>query len=76
MADTIQIGSLKVYQDKPLGSGQFGSTFKGVFQKMIQVVVSLVNKDEFQVNVDILSKAQNHPNILRFFCSEDKSQFQ
>lgn len=68
MIETIKIGSRNVCQKKPLGSGQFGDTFQGVFQKMLQVVVSLGNKEEFKVGVNILSKAKNHQNILRFFC--------
>ena len=71
MTEIIHIGNLKVYQRQQLGSGQFGSTFLGVYQRRTEVVVSLVDRKEFHADIDILI---NHPNILKVFCIEKNQQ--
>ena len=72
---TETVGYLKVYTVTPLGRGQFGTIFRGSFKKTTEVDISCVDKGEFFVDVEVLSKTKNHNNILHLFCVEETQQF-
>ena len=71
LASNITIGDLLVNHQKPLGSGQYGSIFEGLFQNKTKVAVTCVNQKEFGVDIEALKGTQNHKNILQCFCIED-----
>ena len=57
-----------------LGKGGFGDVYRGKFDGQVEVAVKRVDKFRTKVETDILRKADCHPNILRFYITEEKNQ--
>jgi len=55
--------------------GHFGRVFKGDFEETVDVAIERIKKRDFIVELDVIRKAQNHPNILRYYCSEEDPEF-
>ena len=56
-------------------SGRFGSIFKGTFEGTVDVSIRRILKTDFTVELNVLRKTQSHPNILRYYCSEEDVEF-
>ena len=74
MADST--GNLDVDHQKNIATGQFGDLYEGLFQNRTRVAVTFIAKKELYVDVEILSMAQQHTNIIKYYCTEENSQFQ
>ena len=55
-------------------SGRFGSIFRGIFEGTVEVAIRRIVKTDYTVELDILRKTQQHPNILRYYCSEENDE--
>ena len=67
-----RIGKLNFSRLDLIGKGRYGWVFKGKYNKgMIDVAVKRVEKRESQVESLLLSKADSHPNIVRYFCTKE-----
>ena len=56
-------------------SGRFGTIFRGRFEGTVDVTIRRIIKTAYSVALDILRQTQNHPNILRYYCSEEDIEF-
>jgi len=78
---TKEIGKLRFcqYSDQSFESinikGRFGRVFKGDFEETVDVAIERIKKRDFIVELDVIRKAQNHPNIIRYYCSEEDAEF-
>ena len=71
-----ELRKLTFCQNDPLAvTGHYGTVFKGKFEQAMDVSVTRILKREFSVNLDVLRKSQNHPNILRYYCNEQDADF-
>lgn len=70
------LGKLSFCRSDPLAiNGHYGTIFQGKFEEAIDVAISRILKKEYSVDLDILRQSQNHPNILRYYCSEQDADF-
>jgi len=82
----FKIGKLKYYSDKIIGQGNFGTVFSGILRGGVHggdnkpVAVkrlerSRVDESLIQREVELMIKACDHPNILRYICTEMNGDF-
>lgn len=83
---TYRVGKVKYNPDKVIGRGNFGTVFRGILrgdihgadEKPIAVKrVERIRVDEslIQREVELMQKANDHPNILHYFCTEMNNEF-
>lgn len=70
-----RIGKIRFCRRDNLGSGRFGSVFQGKYDDKYDVAVKRVVHTDFLVEIDVLKKAQNHPNILRYYGNDSDVEF-
>ena len=90
MSKIITVGKLSYDPNKVLGRGSFGTVFSGfhvyldksLFRpaKSTQVAVkrvekSIVNEPLFRKEEELMKKANNHPNILKYIHTEINAEF-
>ena len=74
----IEEGTLKYNKNGELGSGGFGTVYKGKYvlveiDKEIDVAVKKIDKERVKLLVEdeILAKVRNHRNVLYFYCAKN-----
>ena len=65
------IGLLSVSKSEVLGIGCNATVFKGHFMSAIDVAIKRVKKSFIRVESNQLLKAALHPNIIRYYATED-----
>ena len=66
-----QIGLLSLSKSEVLGTGCNSTVFKGCFINTIDVAIKRVEKSFIHVESNQLLKAALHPNIIRYYATED-----
>ena len=74
--DNVRIGNIRFFRKDYLGSGQFGSVFRGTYDKTTVVAVRRIRSFEFLVEHDVLRRAQTHPNITMDYGSDSDVEFE
>lgn len=82
---TVRVGKVNYYIDKVIGRGSFGTVFSGRLEGLFEeerksVAVKRVERgrvDESLIKreVELMKKANDHPYILRYFCTETDKNF-
>lgn len=73
----VHVGELSYDRQNLIGRGDFGiMVFEGLFQNKLPVAIKRImiwnpHEKEFEV----MSRAGNHKNILRYFCKEITEDF-
>lgn len=86
-----KVGKLSIDKGEKLGQGRFGTVFEGTYSysgsifrtsKITPVAVKRVlrtqlDEDEFfiQREVELMRESGDHPNILRYVCTEMNDDF-
>ncbi len=66
---------------KKIGRGAFSAIFEGLFEGRTVVAVKRFQRSDiddevaFRREADLMMKAKNHPNILRYLCTEITEDF-
>ena len=80
MANMLQaVGSLCFSRDTcTVRKGSFGKVYRGRFHDLIDVTIVRIDKTEIEINRQMLYQADKHPNIARFYATEetDTNDFQ
>ena len=69
---------LKYNKNNKLGSGSYGTVYKGKFvlvgrSNEIDVAVKRIDPERVKLEDEILAKIKNqHQNVLHFYCAKDK----
>jgi len=77
---TKKVGERLSYDQKAiLGRGTFGTVFNG-FLEILAVAVKRIQNSEPEApfihrEVELMQKAKDHPNILRYICTERDNKF-
>eukprot|EP00116_Pleurobrachia_bachei_P001409 sb/3461671/ len=75
---TLSVGKIDIYMSEIIGHGSEGTVvFKGQFEKR-DVAVKRVLLDFIDIDlheVELLRQADEHPNVIRYFCMETDSMF-
>ncbi len=73
---------LRCDQKRSIGNGRFGFVFYGLFEdtklvavKRFQRVQIIDDEEKIKREAQLLLKASDHPNILRYFCTEMNDDF-
>ncbi len=72
---------LKYDPNRRIGDGRFGIVFHGLFEEKDVVAVKrfqlaqLEDQNTVKREANLLLKANDHPNILRYFCTEIDQDF-
>ena len=74
--DHVQIGNICFCQNDYLGSGQFGSVFRGSYDKTTVVAICRICSCEYLVKHDVLLRAQTYPNITMDYGSDSDVEFE
>lgn len=77
---TTKIGDVRFDQKTIIGRGSYGNTvFKGFYiDKAVavkRVLRSEVNEQAVQQEVELMKKAKDHPNVLRYICTDTNDDF-
>jgi serine/threonine-protein kinase/endoribonuclease IRE1 len=70
----VTIGRLKYFRDE-VENGRFGKVFRGQYEELVDVSIFRVDKSEFTADKQILRATDMHPNIIRFYGSEEDEEF-
>ena len=71
---------LKFNMKAELGSGSFGTVYKGKYvlvgtDKEIDVAVKRIDPERVKLEDEILAKVGTHRNVLNFYCAKKKRGF-
>ncbi len=77
-----EVGKLRYDPSKHFGSGSFGTVFAGYFGRK-KVAVKRIQKQHVDTNheslmpseAELMQTADDHPNILRYVCTEKDAHF-
>ena len=69
------IGRIKLTRDT-VENGQYGKLYHGCYEDEVDVSVVRVDKSQFKVDKKLLQITDVHPNIIRFYGSEEDEEFQ
>ena len=81
MANQLQtIGKLSFLRDTIRTNGKYGKVYiGGRFDDLVDVAIARIDKTEFTVDANLLRKVDlvhAHPNIVRFYAAEDRTEYQ
>eukprot|EP00041_Stephanoeca_diplocostata_P003191 m.32506 g.32506 ORF g.32506 m.32506 type:complete len:1004 (+) comp14132_c0_seq2:353-3364(+) len=75
---TVSIGKITMQADAVLGRGSMGTiVYKGTYDGH-DIAVKRMLSDYYELakhEVDLLRKSDDHPNVIRYFCMEQGSEF-
>ena len=68
---------LKYNKNNKLGSGSYGTVYKGKFVLVgsgnkIDVAVKRIDPERVKLDDEILAKVGKHRNVLHFYCAKEK----
>jgi hypothetical protein len=66
-----KIGKLCFNREDFLGRGRYGTVFRGTLEGVLNVAIKRVEKRFTQVESHFLLKADGHPNVIRYFSTEE-----
>ena len=75
------VGKLSFSPKDIIGSGGYGNVFKGQFERTVDVAVKRILKENFDdrirttVESETLSRVDGHPNIVRYYITEQDDDF-
>ena len=72
MSNFVRVGKLS-YSRTDIQKGQYGKVYKGYYEDLIETSILRVDKSEVCVDKRILRTTDLHPNILRFFGTEEEA---
>jgi len=82
---TKVIGKLSYEPNDKIGQGAFGTVFSGFYNLLLysestpvaikQIQISRVKEDDIKKEVELMIKAKDHPNILRYIFMETNDDF-
>eukprot|EP01029_Cantina_marsupialis_P032012 TRINITY_DN943_c0_g1_i7.p1 TRINITY_DN943_c0_g1~~TRINITY_DN943_c0_g1_i7.p1 ORF type:complete len:684 (+),score=94.85 TRINITY_DN943_c0_g1_i7:55-2106(+) len=79
IGNCVKVGPLQIFLEKELGKGSHGTTvFEGRLngKRTVAVKRMLRSLDEFaQKEIDLLLRADDHPNVVRYFVAESTATF-
>lgn len=76
-----RIGLLSYSRKDRLGTGSFGSVFKGKYEDpgksdLIDVAIKRIESlDVNEIERVIMEKLEPHPNVLQYYCTEEDGDF-
>lgn len=77
-----EVGKVRYDPENCIGNGCIGYVFHGLFEgtkpvavKRFQMVQMIKDSDAINRESELLLKASDHPNILRYFCTEMDMDF-
>ena len=70
------IGKFRFCRKDSLGSGQFGSVFRGTYDNQFKVAVRRIRSVDFLVELDVLCRAQSHSNITLDYGYDSDVEFE
>ncbi len=76
-----EIGKLSFDREQIIGEGGFGKVYEGLFEDVKRVAVKRFQKSgkvdgpSIKLEAELMLKANEHPNILRYFCYEVDDDF-
>ena len=53
-------------------AGRFGKIYKGLYKNVVNVAIKKLDKERSQVVSDLYLKADDHPNIVHWYYTNDK----
>ena len=56
-------------------SGDFGKTFKGMFEGTTDVAVKRLKKKKFDIDLKAIRLVDNHQHVLRCHCREEDLEY-
>ena len=82
----VRVGKVKYYADQIIGRGSFGTVYSGNLRRGIyggnnepiavkRIERGRVDESAIQREVELMQKAYDHANILRYFCTEMNNDF-
>lgn len=72
---------LKYYNKKKIGKGGFATVFEGLFEGSKPVAIKRIerinveNESSIRKEAELMLNANDHPNILRYYCMEMTEDF-
>ena len=66
-----KIGKLSFSRGDFIGRGRYGTVFRGKLEGSLNVAIKRLEKRFTQVESHSLLKADGHPNIIRYFSTEE-----
>ena len=70
----VTIGRLQFSRDD-VENGRYGKVYRGSYENLVNVSIFRIDKSEFQVDQQILRTTDMHPNIVRFYGSEEDAEY-
>jgi len=72
-----KVGQLSFSRNDVLGSGSFGTVYKGKFKGTIDVAIKRILREKVTSDVEtvVMAEIQSHPNVLRYYCVEEDDDF-
>jgi serine/threonine-protein kinase/endoribonuclease IRE1 len=72
-----KVGQLSFSRNDVMGSGSFGTVYKGKFMGTIDVAIKRILREKVtsQVETVVMTQIKSHPNVLRYFCVEEDEDF-
>ena len=71
--EKITIGKLSFQRTvvDRIGVGTFSSVYRGSFEDVKEAAIKRVQKDRTHLDVHRWGKADDHPNVVRYYCIEN-----
>ena len=70
MSNLVKIGKLSFSRDS-VEKGHYGKVYRGLFDEFVNVSIERIDKSEIFVDKKLLRTTDLHPNIVRFYGTEE-----
>ena len=70
-SESERIGKVSFNRSTSRGSGRFGKVFTGKYKNAVNIAVKRLKKEDTQVLSKLYLRANGHPNIINYYCTED-----
>ena len=67
-----KIGKLTFSRADLIGSGKYGSVFRGTYLNAVDVAIKRLDKSHTKIDSTLYLKAHEHQNIIQYFCVNNK----